>query len=102
MDEIQLNNILNNNALSLKEFPMDNNHIIKKFTEEIQGKKINALNIELISPEKFNELSKQQIDSLKETLHFEMCQKLAVLGNDLLQNQAITRDIISSLAKGNK
>ena len=44
---------------------------------------------------KLEQLSKEQIGSLKESLHFDMCQKLTVLGIDLLRNQAITRDIFA-------
>ena len=44
---------------------------------------------------KFEELSGEQIKNLKESLHYDMCQKLAVLGIDLLRNQAVTREIFA-------
>ena len=61
--------------------------------EKISQENLKLQNMTVVPATKLEELSKEQIDSLKESLHFDMCQKLAVLSIDLLRNQAITRYI---------
>ena len=52
-------------------------------------------NIEVISPEDLKFYDKEEIEYLKDKLHQEMCEKLACLGINLMENQAITRDIFA-------
>jgi len=95
LDKIQLYNIENNCAVPIKETVPNKETVIEDFTSNIAKERVKIQNMEIIPPQKFTELNKEQLTSLKESLHFDMCQKLAVLGIDLLRNQAITRDIFA-------
>ena len=95
LDESQAHDIINNCAIPIRGDIMDRKTEICDFTKKISQEKIKLQNITVVPATKLEQLSKEQIDSLKESLHFDMCQKLAVLGIDLLRNQAITRDIFS-------
>ena len=95
LDESQAHDIINNCAIPIRGESMDRKTEICDFTKKIAQEKIKLQNISVVPATKLEQLSKEQIDSLKESLHFDMCQKLAVLGIDLLRNQAITRDIFA-------
>ena len=64
--------------------------MVEDFTVALMHEKIKTQNLKVISPEKLAELNKYQIDRLKKALHFDMCKKFAVLGMELLRNQATT------------
>ena len=95
LDEIQLNNIRNNSAVPIRELNPSKETVVEDFTVALMHEKIKTQNLKVISPEKLAELNKYQIDRLKKALHFDMCQKFAVLGMELLRNQANTKEIFA-------
>ena len=95
LDEIQLNNIQNKSAVPIREINPSKETVVEDFTVALMHEKIKTQNLKVISPEKLAELNKYQIDRLKKALHFDMCQKFAVLGMELLRNQATTKEIFA-------
>ena len=94
-DELQWFHLQENSCVPLRGLEQNKETVIEDFTSALVKEKASLLNMQIVAPEKLSEYTKAQVDSLKKTLHFDMCQKLAVLGIDLLRNQAITRDIFA-------
>ena len=86
LDESQAHDIINNCAIPIRGDSMDRKTEICDFTKKISQENLKLQNIAVVPATKLEQLSKEQIDSLKESLHFDMCQKLAVLGIDLLRS----------------
>ena len=94
-DEIQVHNIVSGCAIPIRSGDTQRDTEIESFTRQIAKKRLELQTIKIEPEMKFEELSGEQIKNLKESLHYDMCQKLAVLGIDLLRNQAVTREIFA-------
>ena len=95
-DEIQVHSIVSGSAIPIRSGDTQRDTEIESFTRQIAEKRLKLQTIKIEPEMKFEELSREQIENLKESfLHYDMCQKLAILGIDLLRNQAVTREIFA-------
>ena len=93
LDKLQYSNISQDLVSPLSDLQCNKETVLQNLTDSLVLNSTRIKEQESGTPSKKSILDKSE--ALRQQFHTEMCQKLAVLGVDLMKNQSITREIFA-------
>ena len=95
LDKIQGHNIFRDCLPPLSTVSCNQETVVQDLTSELLKRSEEEKSKADLPKDKANSIDKERLDKIKNDLYVDMCQKLAVLGIDLLKNKTLTRDIFA-------
>jgi len=95
MDNIQTHNIFRDCLPPLSAVSCSQEIVSQDLTSEFIKESDRVKDKEKSTPDQPDNIDPERLNKIKTDLHIDMCQKLAVLGIDLLKNKTLTRDIFA-------